>query len=115
MRIAAIVLLLALGACKKEEPAPNRPEPISEAERKRGAQACDAYVARLCACARTRPALAERCELQKGRPDALALALSATDAPDVEAREIFLAQEAARQVIAKCVEGLAQLDGEGCP
>lgn len=116
MRLAALALVLALGACKKqEEPASNRPQPISEAERTRGSQACDAYVARLCACAETKPALAERCHLHKGRPQALGLALSTADSPDVEARDIFLAQEAARQVIAKCIEDTAQLDAEGCP
>jgi len=113
------VLLLALlaGCSKKEEPARKGPAPMSEAERKRGEDACLAYVARLCSCAEAKGTqeLKDRCELHKGRPDTVATALSAEGSPEVATMDILQAQDAARKVIAACVQDMTKLDGEGCP
>jgi hypothetical protein len=106
--------LLAIGACKKEE-ASKRPAPISAAERKRGDDACNAYLKRLCACAEQKPALKDRCELKQAKPQALKMALSVDDDPSVSPVDVALAQESARAVIAKCIEENVQLDAEGCP
>jgi hypothetical protein len=115
MRLAVLLALLCiLAGCKKEEQADGRPRPISVEERKRGADACTAYVARLCKCAESKPELAERCHLKKAKPEALKLALDVDDDPNAHPQDIFLAQESARQVIAKCIEENAALDAE-CP
>lgn len=114
MKAAIVCAALALVACKKDEPASGRPKPIASAERQRGETACKAYVDRLCACTAQKPALAERCDLKKAKLDALRMALAVDDDPSVEAGDVFLAQDAAREVIAKCIEENAQLDSE-CP
>jgi hypothetical protein len=116
MRALALALLvLGLHAgCKKEDEAPGRPKPIGAQERQRGTDACTAYVARLCKCAESKPELAERCHLKKAKPEALKLALDVDDDPNAHPQDIFLAQESARQVIAKCIEENAALDLE-CP
>ena len=116
MRWAALVLGLAgaLAGCKKDEPASERPAPISVKERERGVEACTRYVERLCKCAETRPELADRCHMKQAKPKALELALEVDDDPSAHPRDIFAAQESARQVIAKCIEENAALDSE-CP
>jgi len=115
MRAVAVALLaLGLLGCKKEK-ASSRPDPISAAERKRGDDACQAYLKRLCACAEQKPALKDRCELKQAKPQALKLALGVDDDPSASPADVALAQESARQVIAKCIEENAQLDAEGCP
>jgi len=114
-RWTVLALLVGLAGCKKEEQqAPGRPAPISESERKRGDEACTAYVARLCACAEKKPELAERCQMKKAKPEALQLALEVDNDPNAHPQDIFAAQESARQVIAKCIEENAALDAE-CP
>jgi hypothetical protein len=113
----ALVAALALAGCKKEDAAPGRPPPIGKAERQRGGEACTRYVERLCACAEKkpeRPELADRCQMKKAKPEALKLALEVDDDPHAHPQDIFLAQESARQVIAKCIEENAALDAE-CP
>lgn len=114
MRWAALVLFLLAAGCKKDEPANSRPKPISETERKRGSDACTSYVERLCACAKTKPELADRCHMKGAKPEALKLALEVDDDPNAHPQDIFAAQESARQVIAKCIEENAALDAE-CP
>jgi hypothetical protein len=114
MRLLLAAALL-LAACKSDEPASSRPPPISPAERKRGDDACQAYLKRLCACAEQKPELKDRCELKHAKPEALKLALAVDDDPGAGPADVALAQESARQVIAKCIEENAQLDTEGCP
>ena len=79
----ALIAALGLGAggCKKHDAKPaTRPEPISAAERKRGDDACNAYLARLCACAATRPEMASRCELKQAKKEAIEMLLRIDDA-----------------------------------
>jgi hypothetical protein len=112
------ILLVTLAACsKKEEKTSNRPVPITEAERKRGDDACTAYVDRLCACAKAKASkdLDDRCHMKQAKKEALKLALEVDDDPTATAQDVFQAQEAARQVISKCVEENLALDTEGCP
>ncbi len=115
--LLALPIALVSGCSKKEEPASRGPAPMGEAERKRGEDACLAYVARLCACAEDKGTqeLKDRCELHKGRPDTVATALSAEGSPEVSPMDIAQAQDAARKVIAACVQDMTKLDGEGCP
>lgn len=116
--IRAAVLAIVLAACSKgEEPARSRPAKISEAERKRGDDACTAYVDRLCACAKAKGTkdLDDRCHMKQAKKEALELALEVDDDPSASPQDVLQAQEAARQVISKCVEEDLALDAEGCP
>ena len=105
-RIAIAVISAALlFGCKKAEEAPKREvEPISESEKERGVTACNIYVEHLCACAKSRPELTEKCDLQReARPEALGKALQAAAVsadPDVQWR----LQITARRFIKNCIE-----------
>jgi hypothetical protein len=114
----ALIVLLFLAACHKDSPPKSgRPDPISTAERKRGDDACRAYVDRLCACAKSKPDdkdLADRCELKHAKLEALDLALMVDDDPAAGAQDVFQAQDQVRKIIAKCIEENVKLDQE-CP
>ncbi len=110
-----LALALGLAGCKGEDKTPGgRPRPISAAERKRGDDACQSYVKRLCLCAETKPELKDRCEIKHAKPEALVLALEVDDNPEAAPREVAQAQDQARKIIAKCIEENAALDAE-CP
>lgn len=117
--VAALVLgalaIGGLGACSKTE-GERRPTPMSQAERDRGRQACQAYLDRLCACAKAKGTkeLQDRCELKRAKPEALELALEVNDDPSVTGPDVLRAQEEARKIIAKCIEENLALDTE-CP
>ncbi len=116
--VGVLVAVLACGGCsKKEEQKSARPAPLSEAERKRGDDACTAYVARLCACAKLKGGkdLEDRCYIKQAKKEALQLALTVDDNPIATPQDVFQAQESARQVISKCIEENLALDTEGCP
>jgi hypothetical protein len=112
-----LVVLALLAGCKKEEAAPKGPEPMSQAERDRGEDACRAYVKRLCSCAAPKDSqeLKDRCELHKGRPDTIATALATEGGTEVSGMDVLQAQDAARKVMAACVRDLVDLDQAGCP
>jgi hypothetical protein len=118
--LAALVLLatFGLGGCKKDDaPHSSRPAAISDAERKRGEDACQAYVDRLCKCAAGKPDdkdLADRCELKHAKLEALHMALNVDDDPSATPQDVFNAQEQVRKVIGKCIEENEKLDLE-CP
>jgi len=114
--VAAVVVT---AACKKEAPAKStRPAPLSATERKRGNEACTAYLAKVCACAQARPAeadLAERCRLDKALSDALELAIGVDDNPEATYADVWRAQDQARKIVANCLQSVNELAGKGCP
>ena len=116
----ALAALAASSACKRtpeQKGPPPRPAPMPEAEVKRGLAACDDLVVRTCACAAaqpTRPELAEACQLEKTRPEALALAMETALRDDVSPDAVLRAQAAARTIIEKCVQAVATLPTRGC-
>ena len=117
--LVAAALVIAATACKGDEPPPpgtfnNRPAKMGDAERKRGDDACHAYVDRLCKCAEGKPALKDRCALKHAKLDALELALRTDDDPEAKPADVFAAQDAARKVIEKCIEENEALDPQ-CP
>jgi hypothetical protein len=119
VRVAVLALLLALGACSKDEGPPRsaRPEQIGATERQRGSDACTAYVERLCACSAKKPDdkdLADRCHLKHAKIEALDLALMVDDDPNASPQNVFQAQDQARKIIARCIDENVQLDAE-CP
>lgn len=94
-----------------------RKDLMTPAEKKRGEEACNAYVAKLCACAAARPddaALAERCELKKAKPEALGLLLGVIEDPKSSEDSMLRAHVEARKLVAKCIEETVQLPTLGC-
>lgn len=120
LAVVALVAVATASGCKRtpeKKGPPPRPAPMPEAEVQRGRAACDDIVARLCACAAaqpTRPELAEACELEKTRPEALALALETALRDDISPDAVLRAQAAARTIVEKCVQAVAALPSRGC-
>ena len=126
MRRLAITLALALvpaiagckGKSKSEGGAfgggSGRPVPIAAPERQRGSDACEDYLARVCACAKTKPDLLTTCE-NRSLPDALHMALAVDDDPAATRLNVLQAQAEARKIIARCIEESTKLPSMGCP
>lgn len=118
-RAFALALLAATGCSQRSSndqsaPVADRPALISAPERARGIDACSTYVQRLCECAKTKPELAEPCQLKHAKPEALALALEVEADPASSADSIRRAQREARVIVARCIEETAQLPTLGC-
>lgn len=113
--------VLALAACserkRSEEPPPSQtPPPVTAAEKDRGVAACTDYKRRVCACAESRPNLAESCRLADARFDALEMSLKLADAAEDTGEadsEKAMAISNARRVMRKCIEEAAAL-AKGC-
>lgn len=118
MRSVIIIVALALcGACSKSDdgkPAKDPgPPPMPEVERKRGKQACDAFVKNLCECAKNKPELKDECELRQARPAALKTVLDVVRS-NAEPRVKYKAMKTARKMIADCIERDNKLRAQ-CP
>lgn len=113
--LAVLVLLTACQGRKAEQPplAADHPAAIPTAELKRGQDACQAYVAAICACAKTDPSLAHDCELAGALPDAMRLAIQVASS-DVSRLDVLQAQDSARKTIKNCIEETARLPSRGC-
>ena len=113
----ALGIGLAAGACKKrqEEPAGEaRPAAISEAELRRGRDACTAYVAAVCACAKTVPAAEQPCALARALPESIEVATEVAAHPETERLDSVQSAAAVRKTIARCIEHTAHLPELGC-
>lgn len=88
--------------------------PLSEVERTRSVEACDAYVAALCGCAKAKPELQATCDLDLSLQQGVSHMLTVEGSVrDTEKRK--MAQHQLRRMTATCVERLAQLPAQGCP
>ncbi len=116
-RLVLAVALAATPGCKGESAPAGRPPAttLSPAERALANDACGDYVRRLCACAETKPALADSCRLQQARPQAVALTVATIDDPGASADTVARAKRELAQVVGKCIEAAAQLPSLGCP
>lgn len=115
----AALALLAMGACsKKSSDSGDRPAkiaPMPPAEIARAEQACESYVARVCACAETHPELARQCELAKASPGALQINLELLASDGLEIGEQKAVKVEARKIAAVCFEADGKLDVAMCP
>jgi hypothetical protein len=116
--LAVASLVLALACSKKQEapaPEPAREPAISAAELQRGQDACAAYVAKVCGCAATVPAVAEQCTLAKALPEAITVATQVSMSQDSSKQDVLHAADSVRRTIAECIEQAAKLPELGCP
>ena len=122
MKRMIVVGLLALVACKNEEPQPGAPpppppdtQPITTGETDLGKKACAAYVAQVCKCAESKAELKEECEMARARPEAFEMntraALASGDATSKD-RRILVANS--RKIMRSCIEDSAALMKKGC-
>jgi hypothetical protein len=117
----ALAFALGLGAlgaigCKDQSDPPPAAtaSTISATEVKRGQEACKAYVDKVCACARTVPAMAQSCELSRALPDALEVGLEVAESADSARIDVLQASRTARGIVKECIEQLAKLPAAGC-
>ena len=115
-----LLALVACAGCKNDAapaPAPARDDrpvmPISEV--KRGQDACKAYVAKVCACAETMPALAQPCTLARALPEAIQVSLDVAATADSTRRDVVQANDGVRKIVKECIEETAKLPSAGCP
>jgi hypothetical protein len=106
------------GGCKKQSDAPpppdNRGPAIPEAELKRGKDACNGYVTKLCTCAETVPAAKDKCDLARALPEAIDVAMQVTMSKDSAQLDVKQAADSIRKTVAQCIEQTAQLPALGC-
>jgi hypothetical protein len=114
MKWLAILALCA--ACKKQEAPPPAPVPaLPASEVKRAQDACQAYVDKVCGCARTMPALEQPCKLARALPDAVQVGLEVGASADSTQRDVRQVQDSVRKIAKECIEQLARLPAAGCP
>lgn len=119
--VASIVFAIgvagSVGACKKQEKqaAPPAVEHMSPEEIKRSEDACNAYVAQVCACAETVAAAAEPCKLSRALPDAVRIALEVAAHPDSKPDIVEQSYASVRKTFKECIEQTAKLPTLGCP
>lgn len=112
-----LVVLAICAGCKRQADAPPPPAApaMSVAEIKRAKDACQAYVDRVCACARTVAAMQAPCELAKAYPDAIQVELDVAASPDSSQRDVRQTHGGVRNIVKTCIEETAKLPGAGCP
>jgi hypothetical protein len=118
MKWLVVALALAVGAGCKAKKAPKKEPPVaglSETEVKRGEDACKLYVEKICACAATKPDLAQQCELAKSLPNAMQIALSVAVNPESKPDVAKQSYDGVRQTISTCIQETAKLPSLGCP
>lgn len=119
MRLSSSVLLclffLACSGQKDEAPAKATVKGLPEKEVARARTACKSYVARVCACAESRAALADECALSRAIPEALELNLDLSTTPGLSNAERQAVRVEARKIAAGCFEADGKLDPVDCP
>jgi hypothetical protein len=83
-------------------------------ELKRGQDACNAYVAKVCACVATQSTMRRQCELARALPDALQVSVDVALNPESSRRDVVQAQHSVRTIAKECIEETAKLVAAGC-
>jgi len=111
--VVVLGLVLGLVACSKQqdEPPPAPKPAITEAEVKRGDDACKAYVTRVCAC----PALEAQCKLARALPEVVELSMEVALNGDAKRLDTLQAADSIRKAVATCIQETAKLPATGCP
>jgi len=122
--LVAALLACAMGCAKSADEAPppapaptgaDRIELVPAAEIARGKDACQAYVDRACACAKTVPAAADACKLAPGGLASLRTSIEVSQSPDSSRKDVIDVEHNIRKIVKSCVEETAKLPLLGCP
>jgi hypothetical protein len=111
-----LVILALVGGCKKpaDAPPPEEAPQMPAVELKRDQDACNTYVAKICACVATQPAMRRQCELARALPDALQVSIDVASNPASSRRDAVQAQHSVRTIAKECIEETAKLAAAGC-
>jgi hypothetical protein len=107
--IAAMILATACNRSSSEEA--SQPA-ISDAEVERSIEACNAYVAKLCACAAD--AAKQECKLAKLIPESIGVARSLAQNPKAEPADAAQAAGSIRKTVKRCIDETVKLAELGC-
>ena len=113
-----LLVLLVVSACNQQPDAPPAapaPEAMPAAEVKRGLDACQAYVTKVCACAEKLPAMKQPCALARALPDAMTVAVDVAANPESSRRDSRQSAGSVRSIVKNCIEETARLPAAGCP
>jgi len=114
--LAIVVLCVACNKQAEDAPPPsNNDSVVPDAELKRGQDACNAYLAKACACGETVPAAKDACAKASALPEALKMATEVTMSKDSNPKDVKQAAMTIRATIKSCIEQTAQLPALGCP
>ena len=115
--LCVLAACAALAACKRDEvpPAAEPPPAMPAAEAKRARDACQAYVAKVCACAEKLPAMRQPCSAARAYPDAIEVQLEVGANSDTSRRDARQTIESVRAIFKQCIEEQARLPAAGCP
>jgi hypothetical protein len=120
MRLLLVfVLALPLLACsseksKKDDPAEDKVQPMTDTEIDRGNDACTTYVERLCKCVGAQPKLAEACEKERAIVSSFRMLVQMNRTGQATDDERIVSAQKARETISKCVTETAKLEARGC-
>lgn len=115
--VAAGMLMLLAGGCKKGEDAPVAPAgpPIEVPEIQRGKDACEAWRERACRCAAADPALNAACSEAGKIPEAMKMSIKAANSEGLDDHTRARLVLEARRIMARCLEEQARIDPGTCP
>ena len=105
-----VLALVAWAGCAKHADEPAGEAPAVEVERipmpevTRGEDACKAYAAHACTCAKTVPAAAKPCELAPALVDAANMALGIAQSSQSEHLDALHGKDSFRKTVAECIE-----------
>jgi hypothetical protein len=116
LALVLVLVAVALAGCEKK-PKPTKQKPVAgltDVELKRGEDACKLYVDKICACAQTKPDLAQQCQLAKALPEAMQIALSVATHPDSKPDVAQQSYDSVRRTMGECIQETAKLPSLGC-
>jgi len=112
-----LVALVFVAGCSKQQEAPpkaERPVAIPAVEVQRALDACQAYVAKVCACGETVPAAKETCALARALPEAIDVGKRLAANPQADREDALQAADSIRKTVKQCIEQTANLPALGC-
>jgi hypothetical protein len=112
-----VALLLVVGCKKSSEappPNPNNAPPIPADELKRGEDACNGLVQKLCTCAETVEAAKAQCETAKSFSEVIKMSTQMTMSQDSSKLDVKQAARDIRKTIAECIQQTSKLPEIGC-
>jgi hypothetical protein len=117
LALCTLLIAFVAASCSKESATKQeaKVDPLPTEEVTRGLKACDAYVQRVCECAKNHADMAEECALAKARPEAFRLNLDVAKSEGLSKVEMQAGKVAARKIAAACFEADGRMDAAKCP